>query len=346
MRIGHFVSFGVGGADKTSETLVKGLIELGHEVIVFYNDYSFPRSGHQYDNNTPKTNRFENYKNVKMVNIGINDISSLNEYGLDILNTHRSGNDFWHLVNFESTNFNFKVVETNFNGLTQTKADIRVYPSNTMIQNHNTPYVVIPNPVEPPNTSENFKEEFNLTDRFVYGRLSPSRKEIYNKTNLIAYKKIENESNFLLYVAPCEQAKIDAKNLGIRNIIFVDETIDNNTIHKLYNTFDVFCHSNSIGETFGMTVAEAMMFGKPVITHIGMSSWPQAQKELLGEKTELFVSDNIVERYSELMLKLKNNKDYYEETSKYLMNRANKNYHYIEVAKKYFELYKNIKNIS
>lgn len=342
MRIGQFVSFGVGGADKTAEILVKGLTELGHDVIVFYNEYSLPRQGPQYDNNTPTTNRFENYKNVKMVNIGINDISSLNNYGLDILNTHRPGNDFWHLVNFETTKFNFKIVETNFHGAVQTKADIRVYPSNTMIKNHNVPFVIIPNPVEPPITNENFREEFNLKDKFIYGRLSPSRKEIYSITNLMAYKKIENEDNFLLYVAPCEQAKIDAKNLGIQNIMFIDEIIDNKTIHKLYNTFDVFCHSNLMGETFGMTIAEAMMFGKPVITHIGMALWPQAHKELLGEKTELFISENIVERYSELMLKLKNNEQYYYEISTYLKNRADNLYNYLKVADNYVQLYKKI----
>jgi glycosyltransferase involved in cell wall biosynthesis len=345
MKIGQFVSFGVGGADKAAETLVKGISELGYEVVVFYNEYSFPKSSVQYDNNTPKTCRFENYTNVEMVKIEMNNISSLNDYGLDILNTHRPGDDFWHLVNFENTDFNFKIIETNFHGSVQTKADIRVYPSHAMIKNHNAPFVVIPNPVEPLVTNENFRTEFNLDGKFVYGRLSPSRKEVYSITNLLAYKNIENENNAMVYVAPCQQARIDAENLGIKNITFIDEIIDSKTISKLYNTFDVFCHSNALGETFGMTVAEAMTYGKPVISHIGQQHWPQAQKELLGELSDtLFITTDILSNYQNLMYKLEKDSDFYNDCSIKLKKIADDNFNYLNVSKKYINLYKKILN--
>jgi glycosyltransferase involved in cell wall biosynthesis len=47
------------------------------------------------------------------------------------------------------------------------------------------------------------------------------------------------------------------------------------------NTFDVFCHFNKLGETFGNTVAEAMMHKLPVVSLAGSLVYPQAQREML-----------------------------------------------------------------
>ena len=41
MRMGHFVSFGMGGASKVIENLVRGLATCSpHELVLFYNDQS------------------------------------------------------------------------------------------------------------------------------------------------------------------------------------------------------------------------------------------------------------------------------------------------------------------
>jgi glycosyltransferase involved in cell wall biosynthesis len=144
-------------------------------------------------------------------------------------------------------------------------------------------------------------------------------------------------------MSPNERAINDSKNLGIKNIIFIEPTSDEMMVSKFYNTIDVLCHSNLLGETFGNTIAEAMINGKPIITHIGRLSWPQAHKELVGDMNDLFITENIVDNYANIMTKLKDDRVFYETTSNYLKDRANKNYHYIEVAKRYFELYNNIK---
>ena len=68
-------------------------------------------------------------------------------------------------------------------------------------------------------------------------------------------------------------------------------------------TFDVFCHCNPLGETFGNTVAEAMMHGKPVVSHLGKRSWPQAQIELLASYN-YYVCASVAGVYCERMHKL------------------------------------------
>lgn len=342
IKIGQFVSFGVGGADKCALNLIKGLLTLeGVEIIVFYNKYSHPRDDEQHSNPT----RFNEYKSLPIQMVEINDVSELNNYNLDILNTHRSGNDNWFLPNFESTFFRFKVIETNFHGYNQTKSDYRIYPSNALLgklQPCNIPYSVIPNPINVPISSENLKEELGIMDKFVYGRIARPDANIYSDVNLKAYQKIQNDKTCFLYAAPNSKAIEDAQQLGLNNVIFLDPTSDEERVSKIYNTFDVLCHSNSLGETFGNTIAEAMIYGKPIITHIGMSSWTQAHIELVGDMTELFVTEDIINRYSDLMLRFKNDSEFYTKTSVYLKNRADNLYNYINVAKEYLNLYKKI----
>ena len=212
------------------------------------------------------------------------------------------------------------------------------------LQPCNIPYSIIPNPILTPLSENDLKKELGISDKFVYGRIGRPDSNIYSSINLKAYKAIENDETCFLYVAPNNMAIMEAKSLGIKNILFLDATSDELMVSKLYNTFDVLCHSNSLGETFGNTIAEAMIHGKPIITHIGTPSWSQAHSELVGELTELFLTENIQSNYSELMLKLKNDKEYYNKVSSYLKNRADMLYSYDKVSRNYLNLYYEIRN--
>jgi glycosyltransferase involved in cell wall biosynthesis len=343
IKLGQVVSFGVGGADKCALNLIKGLISLNEdiEILVFYNKYSHPREDELFTN----PSRFFEYETLPVKMVEFKDVSELNNYDLDILHTHRSGNDNWFLPNFEQTNFNFKILETNFHGYNQTKSDFRVYPSEglvTKLQHCSIPYRVIPNPINRKVTEENLRVELGIGDKFVYGRIARPDLNIYTDINLQAYRNVQGDDTCFLYVAPNSRVKDDIERLGIKNIILIDPTSDEERVSKLYNTFDVLCHSNSLGETFGNTIAEAMINGKPIITHIGSRNWCQAHEELIGDRKELFLTDNIVENYTNLMLRFKDDKLYYDETSSYLKDRADTLYDYIEVSKKYHNLYKEL----
>jgi len=341
MKIGQYIQFGIGGVDRAAENLVRGLLTIipEEDLIIFYNDQSIPKLTGQWDTNTKILSRQGNYNDLKLIKI--NDVGELNEYSIDILNTHRSGVDLWALPGFENTHFNFKIIETNFHGRFKTKADYRIFPSYTMIKGLNipSPYSVIPNAIRKPTTSESLKEELGIQDKFIFGRIGRACKEIYSDINLLAYKQIESEDTVFIYASPCNRAKRDASKLGIKNIIFLDQTIDEERISKIYNTFDVLCHSNYLGETFGNTIAEAMIHGKPVVSHIGASYYPQAQLELLGKASELCVMEDLINKYTNVMKKLMEDTDYYKKMALYLKNRANELYDYQKVSQRYLDIY-------
>lgn len=342
MIIGQFLQFGIGGADKTAENIVRGLISLGHKPILFYNEWSHPKISSQWDSGTVMLSRFNNYSDLNLIEI--NDISKLNDFNLDILNTHRSGDDFWAIPNFENTDFKFKIIETNFHGNCGTKADHRVFPSFSMIKKKKIKgdFSVIPNAIMPPLTFGDLREELNIKNKFIFGRIGRACEEIYSSICLEAYKKIENDRTFFVYMSPCKKARLDAEKFGIKNIIFLEQSVDNIYVSKVYNTFDVFCHSNKLGETFGNTIAEAMIHGKPVVSHVGSGNWSQAQKELLDITPEVFVESDILNRYRDIMKKLFEDRDFYTKIATAQKNKADFNYNYIEVSKKYYEVYERI----
>ena len=343
MVVGQFVWFGVGGADRAAENLVRGLLcEPSIDLVVFYNEFSFPKYCSMHDPGVKILSRWDNYKDLQLIKI--DNVVDLNKHSLDVLNTHRPGNDSSVLPGFESTQFNFKVVETNFHGRLKTKADYRVFPSSTMIKNVNVtcPYKIIPNPTKPPATLENLRGELGIQNKFVFGRFATPGNTSYSNINLQAYKKVENSNTVFIYVFPSNQAKIDIANLRIKNIIFLDQTIDEVEISKMYNTFDVLCHGNSYGETFGNTIAEAMIHGKPVISHVGARTWSQAQPELLGDCAELFITQDIVNNYAKGMQRLMTDRQYYLEVSAYLKGRADALYDYRIVTKQYVDVYRTV----
>tara|TARA_Y100000310_G_scaffold129165_1_gene128310 strand:- start:1952 stop:2983 length:1032 start_codon:yes stop_codon:yes gene_type:complete len=341
MKVGHFVSLGLGGADKCAVNIVRGLCELGEEPLVFYNEFSIPRSvaGNHDDGYTPPS-RISQYEGLVEL-IQIDSVSDFRDYGLDILHTHRSGEDAWLLPGLELQNFPFKIVETNFHGGMHTKADVRVSPSKSLLSRLGPATRIIPNAINPPRVDSSLKESLGLQGKFVYGRIARPDRDIYCKTNLEAYSQIETDETSFLYIAPYSQARADAKELGIKNIIFIEPTVDDFKVSQFYNTFDLLCHSNRIGETFGNTIAEAMIHGTPVVSHFGSPSWPQAHVDLFGDRAELVVESGATSKYSELMNRFRE-PEYHKSVSSYLQERAKRLYDYRVVASQYLDLYREI----
>jgi glycosyltransferase involved in cell wall biosynthesis len=81
-----------------------------------------------------------------------------------------------------------------------------------------------------------------------------------------------------------------ADALGIKDVLWVNPVKDPESVSKWMNTFDIFCHFNKLGETFGNSVAEAMMHGLPVVSLAGTVLYPQAQQEVLGVDSKIYYS--------------------------------------------------------
>jgi glycosyltransferase involved in cell wall biosynthesis len=286
MKVGHFVSLGIGGADRAAYNLAIGLKSIGSAPVIFYSKNSLPTRTADQDPNQPLLNILSLYdKNFEVHQI--DEGKDLNEFGLDVLHTHRSGEDHWLLPDLESLNRQFKIVETNFHGKLETPADFRIFPSRALMRwkriRKSKSNAVIPNAILPPLSTESFRSDLGIDpSSVVLGRLARADNSVFSPSLLRAYKYLRKKVPVsLVWVGASDQAKRWALKLGLNEIHWVDPVRDPELVSKWMNTFDVFCHFNKLGETFGNTVAEAMMHKLPVVSLAGSLVYPQAQREML-----------------------------------------------------------------
>jgi glycosyltransferase involved in cell wall biosynthesis len=286
-KIAHFLSFGIGGADRAAIELVRCLVQKGLDITILYNEMSFPRRTSDQDENQPLLSTYSEAKKLAP-HIRIKSTEEIEKLGFDLLHTHRSGEDEWLLPGLGKSPRTYKIVETNFHGATETIADKRIYPSHALMKSKKIVLSdktrVIPNIV---NSKQGISQrsKYGITEEIlVFGRVGRSDKSIYSSKLIEEYAKIETERTLLIWVGKSRLAELDALKFGLNNILWLDPIEDPIKVADLYQTFDVYLHVNALGETFGNTVAEAVLRGIPVASLRGDRRYPQAQAELLSDK--------------------------------------------------------------
>ncbi len=286
-KIAHFISFGIGGADRAALELVRLLVNIYPNILLVYNDTSFPKLTSDQD---PSQQLLDTYREFKaLANMHkVSDAYEITKLPIDILHTHRSGEDMWLIPGLESISRNFKIVETNFHGLKKTAADFRIFPSKTLMNFHkieeSTTNAVVPNIVNS-FVGESLRNQYKIpSETIIFGRVGRSDKSIYSSNLLKQYAKIESSNTLLLWVGRSELAERDALRYNVKNVLWIDPVSDPEQMANLYETFDVYCHVNKLGETFGNTVAESVIRGIPVASLRGIKKYPQAQSELLDSE--------------------------------------------------------------
>jgi len=294
--VGHFVSFGIGGADRASINLVKGLELSGISQKIFYSDTSMPGRTSDQDAMQKLISIQSEYDSLGLEMIKLSKTEDLLKHKIDILHTQRSGDDEWLIPGLGQLARSFKIVETNFHGFLKTPADYRIFPSLALVTSQKLllgkSASIIPNAIDSPVTRDNLRKELNLSTEVVIGRVGRSDRSIYSKNFFRLYSKLHTDST-ILWLGASAQARNDAKTLGIKNIIWLDPTVDREFVSKVYNTFDIYMHVNRLGETFANTVAEAMYHSLPVVSIRGKRSYPQAQSELLGDSRQYTESKKV-----------------------------------------------------
>jgi hypothetical protein len=137
---------------------------------------------------------------------------------------------------------------------------------------------VIPHMVSLPNSMNNMREELNIPrDALVIsgygGRDSFNIKYVQNTV----YEIAKNNPNIYFVFA-----NFDRFTPKIKNIIYLEKIIDLNKKVEFINTSDAMIWARSIGETFGLAIAEFSSKNKPVIA--AKVGWCQAHVEYLGDK--------------------------------------------------------------
>ena len=340
-KVGHFVSFGIGGADRAALELVKQLAKKLPDIKICYGEMSFPMRTPDQDQSQNLLSVYEEFESLGEL-YKIDSAAELNNLNLDILHTHRSGEDEWLIPGLDDINRNFKIVETNFHGFAKTPADFRIFPSKSLLKfrkispsNTNSVISNIVNGI----IGKSLREKLGIPgDSVVFGRVGRSDRSIYSNVLLESYAKIENIKTTLIWVGASTKAKKDAKALGVRNIVWIDPVNDPHELADYYATFDVYCHANPLGETFGNTVAEAVLRGIPVASLRGSRRYPQAQQELISD--EQFCTS--VRRFTKLLKGYRDDHYFRNETSAINKEYAKSNLNPESIANEILDIYSKV----
>ncbi|MCW8139219.1 MAG: glycosyltransferase, partial [Planctomycetota bacterium] len=141
---------------------------------------------------------------------------------------------------------------------------------------------VLHNPVEAPCDEGDLRAELGLPpDAFVLGRVGRADPAIFDPISLLAYREVQGPRTWFLALSPPENMVREAARLGLVNFVALPPTVDQRWLSRFYNTIDVLAHARKDGETFGCNIAEAMVHGRPVVSHI--SAVMNGHVEVIGD---------------------------------------------------------------
>lgn len=163
---------------------------------------------------------------------------------------------------------------------------------------------VLTSPVEAPQSTEDYRQELGIPqDDLVAGFLQRRDNLIASPMPLEAFaelqRKYPEESRHWHFIIKNggDFYREQAKELGLKNVHFLGQTPDSSSVSKFFNTLDIFAHGRKDGETFGAIFVEAMMHGKPCMSHYAPLG-ANAQPETMGP-AGLFAMDT--EEYVRLL---------------------------------------------
>ena len=197
--------------------------------------------------------------------------------------------------------------------------DVYAYISKWLsdkMSNGTLPYV--PYMVDLPKHNLNYRNAFNLTNKFIVGWYGGNNFDIpFARQAVVDIAKQRSDIEFLFM-------NHDVFS-DLPNIKFINGTYDMDEKVAFINTCDIMIHGRARGETFGLTIAEASTLNKPVITFDG--SYERNHIDILGD-TGIYYSDynslvNILANISLLDIKDKNWNCYNEFTPKNVMKQFN-----------------------
>jgi len=190
---------------------------------------------------------------------------------IDIFHFARSGYYEWPFIErispiqVETNIFGYKDSSPHIDG------SIIITKRFGIAENANTRLIY--NPIPEPSSNFRFinslRAEFGINENeVVFGR--SGRPDNFSPIALMSFKRLKintGEGKYLI-MGPCNQTTKLVNDLGLKqDVIFIDCTNNDITIERFHKTIDVFAHYRSDGETFGTAIAQAMIYGIPIITH-------------------------------------------------------------------------------
>ena len=356
-----FIKFGGmanGGTEKVLQTIASELPKDQFIVDYFYCD-SAPYIGSDFVHPDTDPSRVQYVKdngvNVIKFNVEFKDLTTGTH---DWVNTN-----FWELFDEEK----YDVIQTGRSGhpeypftlINKTPIVDSIHLSGMAENKHNTVKTVliskeqkerwimsggpadkaeiIPNPLRIPDVGDiNYREEFGWQDKFVFGLHQRRDNHIFSPIPLEAYDEIEDDNTAFLLLGGSENYQKQARDLGLKNFKHLPPVGELEPIHKFLNTLDVYAHGRSDGEQCSCAIIEAMSHGLPVISHTAPS---MGQLEQIGDAGKV---TNDYQEYSEVMVDMIDDKNYYNECAQNSKNRYNEIYKLETIIKKYADIYRGV----
>lgn len=149
---------------------------------------------------------------------------------------------------------------------------------------------VIPIPALPPATDLDLRSALGIgPETVVAGFHQRDDDLISSEIPLEAFSRIRRPGWRFVIMGGGALYRRQAEQLAPSAIDLLPHTADAMAISRFLNTLDVFAHGRSDGETFGTVFAEAMVHGKPCLSHASATG-NNAQVETMGP-AGLFAAD-------------------------------------------------------
>ena len=358
-----FIKFGGmanGGTEKVLQTIAAELPKDKFIVDYFYCD-SAPYIGSDFVHPDTDPSRLQYVKdngvNVIKFDVGFKDLRTsthdwvdtnfwelFDEEKYDVIQTGRSGHPEYPFTLINKTPI---VDSIHLSGMAENKHNSvkTVLISNEqrdrwiMSGGPAEKAVIIPNPLKIPDVGEvNYREEFGWQDKFIFGLHQRRDNHIFSPIPLEAYDEIEDDNTAFLLLGGSENYQKQAKDLGLKNFKHLPPVGELEPIHKFLNTLDVFAHGRSDGEQCSCAIIEAMSHGLPVISHTAPS---MGQLEQIGDAGKVA---NSYQEYSEVMVDMIDDKNYYSKCAQNSKKRYNEIYKLESIIKKYADIYEGVVN--
>ena len=197
------------------------------------------------------------------------------------------------------------------------------------------------NPCELPVTTKNLRAELAIPDNaFVIGRVGRADAGIHDPISLKAYQQIQNNKTWFLALSPPTNMVEQAKALGLTNFVALPFTSSDEELSKFYNTIDVLAHARRDGETFGCNLAEAMIHGKPCVSHL--TAYMNAQTETIGAGG-FVVEMNDHTAYAQHLKRLRDDHSFYREIATKAKTRALEHFEGAALTKRLESIYHSLR---
>lgn len=293
-----FIKFGglaAGGTEKFLQSVAANLPKEKFDITYFYCDAA-PYIGSDWKHPDTDQTRIEymNKHKVKLVKFDVKfkDVTKpthdwvgttlwdvFNEDDFDIVTSARSGHPEYPFTHIRRT----PIVDTiHLSGMVDNQSNVEAvihlseWNKNVWVKGggraDRAHVIYIPIKIPESLPQHDYRKELGLETKFVFGMHQRADDGIFSPIPLSAYQKVETDNTAFVILGGSKKYQHQAEMLGLKNFIQLDPIGDFNKICRFLEMIDVYTHGRADGENNSQSIAEAMAFSCPIISHFARSN--------------------------------------------------------------------------